>query len=138
MEKFEGVLTKLGNATVNKNAYKYSVIEIGGQIIQNKYISNGLQNYLQEGLTSGLPTTLWIRGKIIVGVKVEGGGAYFSRYKLGVNDWIILLISVPLMFVIIGFLGVALFIGKLIGVFFLNSAISKISAQNKKYISAVG
>lgn len=73
MEKFEGVLTKLGNVTVNKNAYKYSVIEIGGKLIQNKYISNGLQSYLQEGFISGGPVTLWIRGKIIVGVKAGGG-----------------------------------------------------------------
>lgn len=60
-----------------------------------------------------------------------------ARYKFGVGDWIILLISVPLMFVIIGFLGVAFFVGKLISMFFMNSDISKISEQNIKFIDAV-
>ncbi|MDA8447876.1 hypothetical protein [Paracidovorax valerianellae] len=137
MEKFEGVLTTLGSAKVLQHAHQYSVIEIGGRIIQNKFIANGLQNYLVDALKSHKPVTLWVRGKLIVGVKISEDQLYLSKYKLSGSDWAMLFMSIPLMIILIGFVLAAFQIGKIFASSFANSDIKKIPGDRKVFIEAV-
>lgn len=137
MEKFEGVLTTLGSAKVLQHAHQYSVIEIGGRIIQNKFIANGLQNYLVDALKSPNPVTIWVRGKLIVGIKISENQVYASKYKLSGSDWVTLFVSIPLMIILIGFVLAAFQIGKIIASALINSDIKKIPGDRKFFIEAV-
>lgn len=52
MERIEGVLEALGNATVfQSGGCRYSVVEFAGRIIQGLVVTQGLDNFLQRGLT---------------------------------------------------------------------------------------
>ena len=60
MKIIEGRLKRLGESTVNmKNeVVKYSLIQIGDQTITNLKISRKLNNFLQDGVETDLPTKL--------------------------------------------------------------------------------
>ena len=79
MEIVEGDLRKLGKATVNQKITKYSLIQIGNQIISDASVSNKLDNYLTDGLKTTQPTKLWISRNEILAVQVAGGQRYYSK-----------------------------------------------------------
>ena len=79
MEIFEGDLRKLGKATVTQTLTKYSLIQIGNQVVSDVSVSNKLDNYLTDGLNTQASTKLWISRKEILGVQVADGQRYYSK-----------------------------------------------------------
>lgn len=79
----EGQLKKLGNAAIRNDRTRYSLIEIGDQIITNVLVSNKLDNFLSDGLKTDAPTKLWIfslgfGNKGLAALQVGGGTRYIS------------------------------------------------------------
>ena len=83
MKIIEGRLKRLGESTVNmKNEIvKYSLIQIGDQTITNLKISRKLNNFLQDGVETDLPTKLWMTGGLrreVMAVQAGDGARYYN------------------------------------------------------------
>jgi len=83
MQVYEGRLKKLGVAQAGTGQKKYSLIEIGDNVVQNVVVGNKLDNFLDDGLQTIEPTKLWtipmgIMGTGLVAVQVESGKKYVS------------------------------------------------------------
>jgi hypothetical protein len=102
MKYVEGPLERLGDATVNmKNEYvKYSLIEIGGQVLTGLIVDRKLNNFLQDGLKTQAPTKLWLVGrKTIMGVQVGNGLRFYGK----VNPFFYVAVPVFLLLIVWAF-----------------------------------
>ena len=82
MKLVEGTLSRLGESTVNmKNEYvKYSLIQIGNEIITNVVVDRKLNNFLNDGLNTTAPTRLWFLGKkTIMAVQIGNGMRFYGK-----------------------------------------------------------
>ena len=93
MKKITGTITRLGNATINKKVTTYSIIEIGSELLQKVRISTGLDSFLNAGSTA----TLFVRGKSILGIKLEDGKFYCHKSS-PISALILIIIGIPLIF----------------------------------------
>lgn len=130
MDKYAGVIKRLGNASTNPVAHKYSVVEIGDKVIQNKFASNGLVNYLEQALKSGDSVTLWVLNRHIVAIKLADQKTYATKFKIGGGTILMLIASIPLMVILIGFVTGAFALGKIISATNANSKIASIGEPN--------
>lgn len=82
MKKFTGVLKKLGEASMERVYNKYSMIQIGDEVLTNVKIARKLDPFLEEGLRTKSPTTISLMaGNVIMGVQIEGQQRYLSKYN---------------------------------------------------------
>ncbi len=134
MNKFTGVITRLGNAVTNEVAHKYSVVEIGDKVIQNKFVSNGLVNYLEQAVASGESVSLWVLNHQIVGIKLANQKTYATKYKVGWRTVLLLVASIPMMVILIGFVIAAFALGKIIAAARANFRIASIGETNMIFL----
>lgn len=84
MKKFTGVLKKLGEASMERVYNKYSMIQIGDEVLTNVKIARKLDPFLEEGLRTKSPTTISLMaGNVIMAVQIEGQQRYLSKYNWG-------------------------------------------------------
>jgi hypothetical protein len=103
MQVIEGSVTLLGNATIANKVTTYSVIEIGGQIVQKVRVPTSLDNFLTRALNQDGTSKLFLRGKLLVGVQTPEKKIYC--YKANAFAGLFLcIVGVPL----IPFLGIGL------------------------------
>lgn len=101
MNIYEGRLKKLGVAQMQSDQRKYSLIEVGDDIVQNIWVSHKLNAFLDDGLNTSQPTKLWVlkmglAGKGLAGVQVAGGKTYFSApFSYGAVIFFLLMLLVP-------------------------------------------
>ena len=130
MSYVTGTIVKLGNASVNRIATQYSIIEMSsGELLQNKFIANGLDNYLEGAVKNGSVVKIWYDGKRIFGIEIEGGKIYYTRYTGAKKFWFLMLASVPLMVVLIGFGLAAIAAGMLIRLSVMNGKSADLAAR---------
>ena len=134
MNKFVGVIKRLGNAITNEVAHKYTVVEIGDKVIQNKFVSNGLVNYLEQAVASGESVSLWVLNHQIVAIKLANQKTYATKYKIGWKNVVALVLSIPLMIILIGFVIAAFLLGKMISAARANSKIAGIGEPNMIFL----
>lgn len=96
MKYVEGPLVKLGNATVSQVATRYSLIQVGKEVITNVGITNKLDNYLRDGLKTTEPTKLWISRSEILAVQVANDERYYAKVPGSVYMSVFLLAFVSL------------------------------------------
>ena len=138
MNKYVGVIKQLGNASTNPAAHNYSLVEIGDKIIQNKFASNGLVNYLEQALKSGDSVTLWVHSRYIVAIKLADQKTYATKFKIGGTTIVLLIASIPLMVILIGFVTAAFALGKILSCTRLNSKIASIGEPNVTLLETTG
>lgn len=85
MKEVSGNLSKLGSATVSMNQIgksfvKFDTIEIGNTVLQNMRTARSLSDYLSDGL--GSTVTLYVQGKLLIGVKLSTGKIYYWKRSL--------------------------------------------------------
>lgn len=85
MKAVSGQLMKLGSGTVavnqaGKSFIKFDTIEIGNTIFQNMRTARSLSDYLSDGL--GTVVTLYVQGKLLIGVKLANGKTYYWKRSL--------------------------------------------------------
>ncbi|MCU4118428.1 hypothetical protein [Variovorax sp. N23] len=83
MKLIEGKLKRLGESTVNMRAevVKYSLIQIGDKTLTNLKVSRKLNNFLQDGIETELPTKLWMTGGLrreVMAVQVGDDTRYYN------------------------------------------------------------
>lgn len=83
MQRIEGIISMLGNASVGKGLSKYSVIEVDGKLLKDVEVSGDLDNFLRRGFQDAQPITLWVEEKagsrasmLMVGIKLASGKTY--------------------------------------------------------------
>lgn len=76
MKEYQGELHMLGDASASKSMTNYSVIEIGGQVLQKIKVPGGLNNFLSKSLRQDGDTTLYLNGKVLLGIKTPEGKLY--------------------------------------------------------------
>lgn len=91
MKIVEGNLTLLGNATIQNKLIKYSVIEIGDQVLQNTTVPNSLDNFLSRAFKQQGNTKLFLNGKVLCGVETPEGKLYC--YKANFSAAIVLCVA---------------------------------------------
>lgn len=134
MDKFVGVITRLGNAVTNEVAHKYSVVEIGDKVIQNKFVSNGLVNYVEQAVESGESVSLWVLNHQIVAIKLANQKTYATKFKISIKIYAAIVMSIPLMIILIGFVVAAYCLGKIIAAARANSRIASIGETNMIFL----
>lgn len=102
MKLIEGRLKRLGESTVNmKNEIvKYSLIQIGDQTVTNLKISRKLNNFLQDGIETELPTKLWVTGGLrreVMAVQAGDGARYYNLSIGGLLFFTVLHFSITAM-----------------------------------------
>lgn len=85
MKVISGQLVKLGSGTVSlnqagKSFFKFETIEIGDTILQKLRTARSVADYIHEGL--GTNVTLYIQGKLLLGVKLANGKIYYWKRSL--------------------------------------------------------
>jgi len=84
MKKFTGTLKKLGEASMERVYNKYSMIQIGDEVLTNIKIARKLDPFLEEGLRTKSPMTISLMaGNVIMAVQIEGQQRYLSKYNWG-------------------------------------------------------
>ena len=83
MKLIEGRLKRLGESTVNMRTevVKYSLIQIGDKTLTNLKVSRKLNNFLQDGIETELPTKLWMTGGLrreVMAVQVGDDTRYYN------------------------------------------------------------
>ncbi len=126
MDSKKGIISMLGNASILNAATQYSIIDIGGNVLQNYVISNSLDNYLQKACSTGTEVTIWISGKFIYGVEFPDGKIFFSKFKVPRKTLFLLILSIPLMIILLGFIIAAFCIGEYIGAASKNAQTSEL------------
>jgi hypothetical protein len=81
MKVLQGQLKRLGASAVNlrNHTVEYSLIEIGSDIKTDVLIDRKLDNFLSDGLRTSSATTLWLIGKAIMAVQIEGQPRYYGK-----------------------------------------------------------
>lgn len=93
MKTIAGEIKLLGNSTINKGVTEYSVIEIGDTILRNMFVTAGLDNYVQRGLTQDGECTIHFLKHKIMGIHLPDGKLYCEGEPFGTTFfifWIIL------------------------------------------------
>lgn len=126
MDSKKGVISMLGNANVFNAATQYSVIDVGGNVLQNYAISNGLKNYLEQAYSTGTEVTVWISGKFIYGIEFPDRKIFYSKFKVPGKILFLLVLSIPLMVILVGFIIAAFCLGKYIGAAIKNAKTSEL------------
>ena len=87
MKVIEGRLTRLGDSTVSlrDNIVKYTVVQIGDRTITNLKISRKLNNFLEDGMDTDLPTRLWVTGGLRREVMAVQAGDATRYYNLSIG-----------------------------------------------------
>lgn len=85
MKEVNGVLKMLGSGStvktqVGKSFVHYNSIEIGDTILQKVRTAQSLSDYVERGL--GEQVTLFLNGKMLVGVRLADGKTYFWKRSL--------------------------------------------------------
>ncbi len=84
MKKLTGTLKKLGEASMERVYNKYSMIQIGDEVLTNIKIARKLDPFLEEGLRTKSPMTISLMaGNVIMAVQIEGQQRYLSKYNWG-------------------------------------------------------
>lgn len=83
MKLIEGRLKRLGESTVNMRTevVKYSLIQIGDKTLTNLKVSRKLNNFLQDGIETELPTKLWMTGGLrreVMAVQIGDDTRYYN------------------------------------------------------------
>ena len=114
MKMIEGQLKRLGESTTDTRIeiVKYSLIQIGDQIITNVIIDRKLNNFLNDGLRTDQPTKLWFLqgGKAIMGVQVGNETRYFGTINPSFYSAVVLRVILCICVVIFAF-----FLGEKLG-----------------------
>lgn len=77
VREVKGCLSLLGNSRQpNSKQREYSVIEIGGQVLQNIIISTKLDNFLSRGLSWDGECILFLTNNFILAVTTPDGKTY--------------------------------------------------------------
>lgn len=85
MREINGTLKMLGSGStiktqVGKSFVHYNSIEIGDTILQKVRTAQSLSDYIERGL--GEPVTLFLNGKLLIGVRLANGKTYFWKRSL--------------------------------------------------------
>lgn len=85
MKEYSGRLQRLGSSTISTNALGksfivYDSIEIGNTILQKVRTARNLSDYVADGL--GSEVTLYMNGKLLVGVKLSSGKVYYWKRSI--------------------------------------------------------
>lgn len=92
MKEITGQLKMLGSGSIIKNNIgksfiKYNSIEIGEEILQNIRTAQSLGDFVERGL--GEDVTLFLNGKLLIGVKLSNGKVYYWKRSIGIVIFII-------------------------------------------------
>lgn len=85
MKEINGRLKMLGSGTtiktqVGKSFVHYNSIEIGDTILQKVRTAESLSDYIGRGL--GEEVTLFLNGKMLIGIRLADGKTYFWKRSL--------------------------------------------------------
>lgn len=102
MKLIEGRLKRLGESTVNMRTevVKYSLIQIGDKTLTNLKVSRKLNNFLQDGIETELPTKLWMTGGLrreVMAVQVGDDTRYYNLSIGGMLFFTVLHFSITAM-----------------------------------------
>lgn len=82
MRVVEGSLTMLGESVSSRAITKYSLIEIGGHVLQKIKVPDGINNFLPRALNQTGNTTLYLSGSMLLGIKLPDGKIYCYDSKI--------------------------------------------------------
>lgn len=85
VREVKGCITLLGNSKqgINSKSRDYSVIEIGGQVLQNITISTKLDNFLSRGLRWDGECVLYLVNDNIFALTTPDGKTYCAAHEVG-------------------------------------------------------
>ncbi len=100
---YEGIVEKVGRGVVNPSEFatweKFSVVKIGGKIIQNIYMSQGVASMLDLGVHVKLKVHRWVLiSKLALSAEHENG----DRIKLGFGTFLFYSFGLALFWIMIG------------------------------------
>ena len=121
MSEYQGELTVLGDAVSNGAMTTYSIIEIGGAVLQKIKVPSGLNNFLPRALNQNGKTTLYVNGKVLIGVKLPDGKLYCYDAKVFKILWyILILVGLPVVEIFGLGTGAAIFTAVIFIPFYIN------------------
>jgi hypothetical protein len=85
MELIIGELKRIGNGITRpkKKEAEFSFLEIGERVLNDVKIDQGLCSVLEDGLKTSSATKIWLNGKKIMALQVDGGTRYYARLPKG-------------------------------------------------------
>ena len=78
--KIDGVLEVLGHAQLVNGQRKYSVIKIGNHTLNDIFVPDGLDSFMQKGL--GQPIAIFGQGNVVWAVQLEDGKSYITNVRV--------------------------------------------------------
>lgn len=121
MKKISGNLTLLGDSITSGAMTNYSVIEIGDQVLQKIKVPRGLDNFLTRALSQIGVTTIYLNGKVLLGVTLPDGKTYCYDAKVWKITFVIfILVGLPLIEIIGLGVGAAIFTAVIFIPFYIN------------------
>lgn len=76
MKEVSGQISMLGNSRVSRDMSTYSLIKIGGLVIEQLQCPDAMDNFLHVAFDEKKNCTLYIQGRRLVGIKLSGEDFY--------------------------------------------------------------
>lgn len=113
MKTIQGYLRRLGESTVDMatETKKYSLIEVGDQVISSVKVSRKLANFVSDGV--GQDVTLYMQGATIVACTVDGRTYYEGSITIPSRNGLAMVLTIAAL--PIGFWTVGLIWGAIFG-----------------------